>query len=43
VIGRLLWWLLVRWHGAGVDVSEEMLAGIDVLVADQRARDGAGL
>lgn len=43
MIGRFLWWLLRRWHGAGVNVTEEMLAGIDVMVGEQRARDEARL
>lgn len=41
MIGRFLWWLVRRVHGAGVDVTEEMLAGIDVMVEEQRARDRA--
>jgi hypothetical protein len=41
VIGRVLWWLVRRVHGAGVDVTEEMLAGIDVMVREHRERDEA--
>jgi hypothetical protein len=32
MIGRFLWWLLVRLHGAGANVTEEMLDAIDVVM-----------
>lgn len=25
VLGWFLWWLLRRWHGAGVNITDEML------------------
>jgi hypothetical protein len=42
LIGRVLWRLVKRWHPFGEDITEEMLAGIDVMVGEQRARDEAG-
>lgn len=39
MIGRFLWRLLNRAHPMGLDITPEMLAGIDEMVAEQRARD----
>jgi hypothetical protein len=43
LIGRALWRLVKRWHPFGEDITEEMLAGIDVMVGEQRARDEAAV
>jgi hypothetical protein len=33
MIGRFLWWLLVRVHGAGADVTPGMLDDLDAVMA----------
>jgi hypothetical protein len=42
VIGRVLWWLVVRFHGAGLNVTPEMLDAIDAMVLEEMELELSG-